>query len=95
MEMMIELDKVPFAVVSNGADVVRVCGVYLDLDLRKGNVYPGRSTDTYWCRNVSTADVEMIQFACGVGVGDDVPGLMVKSRYVRKFVGLGNPDWRG
>lgn len=95
MELEIRADEVPFVVVSNGDNVIRVCGVYLELDPRKGNVMPGRSTDTYWCRNVSTADVEMIQFACGVGVGDDVAGVKVKSRYVRKFVGLGNPEWRG
>lgn len=95
MELKIDVAKVPFVVESNGENVVRVCGVYLYLDPRKGNVTPGRSTGTYWCRNVSTADVEMIQFACGVGVGDDVPGVKVKSRYVRKFVELSNPEWRG
>lgn len=95
MEMKIDVSKAPFVVESNGDGVIVVCGVYLYLDPRKGSVELGERTGTYWCRNVTVADVEMIQRACGAGVGGDVDGVTVKSRYVRRFVGLGDPAWRG
>lgn len=95
MKLQINVEKAPFAVVSDGGNMIHLCGTRLELDPSMGNTLPGRSICIYWCRNVTVAEVENIQRACGVGVGDDVAGVKVKSRYVRKFVGLGNPEWRG
>lgn len=86
--MELKLDKKVFSL-DNGARRGEYCvaGVWLRLS--------GETKTSYTFDNVSPADVEMIQLVFGKGYHEDVVGVTVKSRYVRKFVGLSNPDWRG